>query len=332
MITSALAVAPLRISFVGGGSDIDSFFRLSEGAVVSCAINKYVFVHAKLHDDSFGERFRISYSKVEHVQEVAQIENEIVRHCLEFMKIDTPVQISTLSDLPAGTGLGSSSSFTVALLLALHELKGQKPTKHQLAEEACHVEITLLNRPIGKQDQYAAAFGGLNFLKFSTNGKVSVEPVSISSNELNNFLGRCRLFWTRTERSAVKILSDQAERAITNALQMQKMVSLAHEFRHFLQEECIDWKCLSNLINESWDLKRGLSPLISSNEIQDMISAIKELDWFGAKLLGAGGGGFVLAFNGGEFNSIDRIPSIGGVASSFIPSMDHQGARIISTF
>jgi D-glycero-alpha-D-manno-heptose-7-phosphate kinase len=330
--SSALAVAPLRISFVGGGSDLESYFREIEGAVVSCAINKYVFVHAKLHDDSFGERYRISYSKVEHVQEVSQIENEIVRHCLEFMQIDSPVQISTLSDLPAGTGMGSSSSFTVALLLALHELKGQKPTKHQLAEEACHVEIKLLNHPIGKQDQYAASFGGLNFFKFKTNGKVSVEPISISSNELSKFLGRCRLFWTRTERSAVRILTDQAERSNSNMLHMQKMVSLAYEFRQNLQEECIEWESLADLINKSWDIKQSFSPMISSAEIQEMIREIKGQDSTGVKLLGAGGGGFILAFNGGEQNLNIVNLNAGEVASSFIPNIDHQGARIISTF
>ncbi len=332
MTSSALAVAPLRISFVGGGSDIDNYYRNSEGRVVSCAINKYVFVHAKLHDDSFGERYRISYSKVEHVQEIAQIENEIVRNCLEFMQIDLPVQISTLSDLPAGTGLGSSSSFTVALLLALHELKGEKPTKHQLAEEACHVEIELLRHPIGKQDQYASSFGGINFFRFQTNGKVSVEPVSISSHELNNLLSRCCLYWTRTERSAAKILGDQAERAMSNLPQMQKMVNLAGEFRDHLQDDEIDWGSLADLINESWDLKQSFSPLISSSEIENMIRAIKQRDRYGSKLLGAGGGGFVLAFNGGELNLETKIPNVKGGSSSFIPDVDHLGARIISKF
>jgi D-glycero-alpha-D-manno-heptose-7-phosphate kinase len=330
--SSALAVAPLRISFVGGGSDIENYYRDSEGRVVSCAINKYVFVHAKLHDDSFGERYRISYSKVEHVQEIAQIENEIVRNCLEFMKIDLPVQISTLSDLPAGTGLGSSSSFTVALLLALHELKGEKPTKYQLAEEACHVEIELLKHPIGKQDQFASSFGGINFFRFKTNGKVSVEPVSISSNELNNLLNRCCLYWTRTERPAAKILADQAERAISNLPQMHKMVNLADEFRDHLQDDEIDWGSLADLINESWDLKQSFSPLISSSEIENMIKAIKQRDQYGAKLLGAGGGGFVLAFNGGDLNSEAKIPNVKDGSSTFIPSVDHLGARIISKF
>jgi len=327
-----VTVAPLRISFVGGGSDIESFFHNNEGAVVSCAINKYVYVHVKIHDDSFGERYRISYSKVEHVQEISQIENDIVRKCLEFMEIDVPVQISTLSDLPAGTGLGSSSSFTVALLMSLHELRGRKPTKHQLAEEACHIEIETLGNPIGKQDQYAAAFGGLNFFRFKTNSRVSVEPISITSTELHELLDRCRLYWTKIERSAVKVLSDQTERANTNLVSMQKMVEFAHEFRDCLQEREIKWKSLANLINESWVLKQSFSPLISSNQIDKMVNSITNLTDYGAKLLGAGGGGFVLAFNGSKINPDAPIHFLEGGSSSFKPLVDHLGARVISTF
>lgn len=332
MITSSLAVAPLRISFVGGGSDIDSFFRHNDGAVVSCAINKYVFVHVKVHDDSFGERYRISYSKVEHVQEISQIENEIVRACLQFMEIDMPVQISTLSDLPAGTGLGSSSSFTVALLLALHSIKGQQPTRHQLAEEACHVEIELLKHPIGKQDQYAAAFGGLNFFQFLKNGRVIAEPISISSKELSALLNRCRLYWTKTDRLAVKILEDQAVRISSNFDNLQKMVSLAYEFRELLEHADINWGKLSNLINESWILKQGFSPLISTDPISDLINIIKKQKDYSAKLLGAGGGGFILSFNGSSESTVNPKASPNFPQSSFAPLMDQSGARIISTF
>lgn len=332
MITSSLAVAPLRISFVGGGSDIESFSRNSDGAVVSCAINKYVFVHVKVHDDSFGERYRISYSKVEHVQEISQIENEIVRACLQFMEMDMPVQISTLSDLPAGTGLGSSSSFTVALLLALHSIKGQQPTRHQLAEEACHIEIGLLNHPIGKQDQYAAAFGGLNFLRFLKNGRVTAEPISISSKELSALLERCRLYWTKTERLAVQILKDQAVRISSNFGNLQKMVSIAHEFRELLEDPDIEWDRLSNLINESWILKQGFSPLISTDPILDIINNIKKQKNYSAKLLGAGGGGFILSFNGSSDCSVGPKSSLNLPQSSFAPQIDQSGARIISTF
>jgi D-glycero-alpha-D-manno-heptose-7-phosphate kinase len=332
VVSSALAIAPLRISFVGGGSDIEGYFRNYSGAVVSCAINKYVFVHVKVHDDSFGERYRISYSKVEHVQEIAQIENEIVRACLEFMEIDVPVQISTLSDLPAGTGLGSSSSFTVALLLALYNIKGQNPTRHQLAEEASHVEINLLKHPIGKQDQYAAAFGGLNFLRFLKNGRVIVEPIAISSIELSELLRRCRLYWTKTRRLAAEILEDQSGRISSNLDNMQKMVSLAYEFRELLEHEHIDWRALSNLINESWDLKQGFSPLISTELISNIISSIRNKKDFSAKLLGAGGGGFVLSFDGNNEISYHSKLSLDPLPNSFTPLIDQLGARIISTF
>lgn len=332
MVSSALAVAPLRVSFVGGGSDIPNFFQHDEGAVISCAISKYVFVHVKIHDDSFGERYRISYSQVEHVQEISEIKNEIVRRCLEFMNIDFPVQISTLSDLPAGTGLGSSSSFTAALLLALHELKGERPTKYQLAEEACHVEISLLKHPIGKQDQYAAAYGGINLFRFRSDGRVLVEPICIASKELEEFLARCRLYWTSTERSAVKVLKDQASRATANHKNLEKMVGFAHEFKKQLECSSVNWREISSLIDKTWILKRELSPLISSSDIQEMITTIKSEGDYGIKLLGAGGGGFVLAFNGEESYKVPSNILSKTLSSSFVPAIDHLGARIISTF
>lgn len=332
MHTSVLTVAPLRISFVGGGSDIKTFFKFQSGAVVSCAINKYVFVHVKIHDDSFGERYRISYSKVEHVQDIFEIENEIVRGCLEFMKFHYPVQISTLSDLPAGTGLGSSSSFTVALLLALHQLKGQHPTKHQLAEEASHVEIELLGHPIGKQDQYAATFGGLNFFRFKQDDMVLVEPVCISSNGVSELLERCRLFWTSSERSASMVLSDQANRASANFDYLSKMALLAQEFKDALEQEVIDWGLLASFMNESWSLKQQLSPLIATKKISDLINSIKARPDYASKLLGAGAGGFVLSFNGGNWVSPPRDFNLDQFPSSFVPKLDHLGARVISTF
>ena len=332
MPSSVLTVAPLRIGFIGGGSDIKNFYSLHEGAVLSSAIEKYVFVHAKIHDDSFGEKYRISYSQVEHVQQVSEIKNDIVRKCLEFMDFSQPIQISTSSDLPAGTGLGSSSSFTVALLLALHELKGQRPTKHQLAEEACHVEIEMLGHPIGKQDQYAAAFGGLNFFRFKTNDRVVVEPVCISSNQSTEFLNRCRLYWTKVERSAVKILTDQASRLSTNLEKMQVIAQLAHEFRDLLEQNEVNWKCISKIINQSWGLKESFSPLISAGNISSIIHAIKLEDDIGVKLLGAGGGGFILTFDGSEKRPSFKSPHVEKLTSSFVPRTDQYGARVISVF
>ena len=317
---------------MGGGSDIENFFRSHEGAVVSCAISKYVFVHAKIHDDSFGERYRISYSQVEHVQEISQIKNAIVRAALEFLEIDFPIQISTLADLPAGTGLGSSSSFTVALLLALHELKGRRPTKHELAEEACHIEVNLLKHPIGKQDQYAAAFGGLNLLKFRQDSRVSVEPICISSKDLLELSERTRLYWTNTKRSASRILKDQEGRSSENSDALRELALLAHKFRDALENESIDWGVMANIISKSWSIKQNLSPLISSNEIAEFIRKLQVSEKQGIKLLGAGGGGFILNFDGNENYPSPYEQFVDAPLSSFTPEIDHLGARIISSF
>ena len=166
-IQSVLSMAPLRISFLGGGTDISTYFTKSKGCVVSAAINKYVYVHIKRHDPLFQERYRISYSEVEHTNSRDLIKNSIVKGCLELLKIDEPIQISTSADLPANSGLGSSSSFTVGLLNALYAHKEKHCSAAKLAKEACEIEIDILKEPIGKQDQYAAAYGGFNFIKFN---------------------------------------------------------------------------------------------------------------------------------------------------------------------
>ena len=159
-------ITPQRISFAGGGTDFPDFYLKNGGAVVSATIDKFVYVTVKRHSELFREKYRLSYSQTEHVDEIDSIENDIARECLRFLNVDPPLFISTTSDLPVSSGLGSSSSFAVGLLLALHNLRGESVTAGQLAEEACHIEIEVLGKPIGKQDQYAAAFGGLNFYEF----------------------------------------------------------------------------------------------------------------------------------------------------------------------
>ena len=177
-----IARSPLRISLGGGGTDLASYYRDHGGYVLAGAINKYVYVHIKKHDPLFQELFRISYSQVEHTESRNQIKNGIVKSCLELLEIDEPLQISTSADLPASSGLGSSSTFATALLQGLHSLNGRKVSAKQLAEEASHVEIEMLKEPIGKQDQYAAAFGGLNYCEFNANEKVKIEHLEISLN------------------------------------------------------------------------------------------------------------------------------------------------------
>src|SRR5215204_4405554 len=161
---------PLRVSFAGGGTDLPEFYRFDDGAVFSTAIDKYVYVTVKRHSELFYEPIRINYSKTEQVNELSEIENGIARECLRLLEIEPPIYISTVADAPASSGLGGSSSFAVGLLNALHAYRGERVSAGQLADEACHIEIKVLGEPIGKQDQYAAAFGGLNFLRFHGDG------------------------------------------------------------------------------------------------------------------------------------------------------------------
>jgi len=330
MTSSVVTVSPLRVSFVGGGTDISDFYKLYDGAVVSCAIRKYVYVHAKRHDDSFGERYRISYSKVEHAIERSKIENEIVRSCLELLDFQDPIQISTLSDLPAGTGLGSSSSFTAAVLMSLHSLEGRIPSKQQLAEEACWVEIEILKRPIGKQDQYASVFGGLNLLTFNSQYGVKVKAIRISKGNLDEFMRRSRLFWTGIRREANLVLTDQRSRSLQNEEALQRMSVLALLFHNILESEAVNWRRLASVLRDSWQLKKTLSPLIATPDLQDFIATLETSTNCGVKILGAGGGGFVYAIDGSSNESIWSHQST--KHHSFSPEIDYEGTRVISRF
>lgn len=325
-IQSVLTSAPLRISFLGGGSDIATFYMEHKGAVVSAAINKYVYVHVKRHDSLFQEKYRISYSEVEHVQDRRDIRNDIVRTCLEFLSIEEALQISTSSDLPAFSGLGSSSSFTVALLLALHSLKGQQVSRAQLAEEACFVEIQLLQSPIGKQDQYAAAFGGLNFLEFFNSNSVRIEPILLTSEKSDFLFEHLRLMWTGKMRKAHHVLDDQANRSEQNLSSLQSLVDLAHQFRDSLQKDGLDLRELGSLILSGWELKKNLSARIVTPEVNLIERLLREEISFGHKLLGAGAGGFMLA--------VLKDPSLARdfeTLKMFQPKLDVWGARVLSS-
>jgi len=326
-IQSVLSVAPLRISFLGGGTDIPTFYTKSKGCVVSAAINKYVYVHIKRHDPLFQERYRISYSEVEHTNSRDSIKNAIVKGCLELLDFDEPIQISTSADLPANSGLGSSSSFAVALLNALHALKKENASAVQLAEEASSVEIELLGSPIGKQDQYAAAFGGLNLFEFSMDASVKVEPINLPTFKVNSLLDKSIMIWTGQSRNAKSILDDQAHRAISNQEHLLELANLTQDFKSKLLEKDIDWTTLGPLIKKGWILKQSLSNKIITEEAVAITEQLESIGCLGYKLLGAGGGGFV--FGVFEFAAKD-IQSKLKNWHSFSPSLDDQGARIAS--
>lgn len=327
-IKSVLTSAPLRISFLGGGTDFASFYSKSSGAVLSAAIDKYVYVHLKIHDSLFQEKYRVSYSTVEHCQMRSDIKNDIVRASLELLDIDLPLQISTSADLPANSGLGSSSSFSVALLLALHTLRGERVGSSQLAEEACRVEIELLRCPIGKQDQYSAAFGGLNLYEFLPGGGVRIEPISTETSIIQNIFANSSLIWTQQARQSNFVLSDQEMRAEENLEALSHLKSLTFLLRDELKSTNPNVSKVGELISEGWEIKQKLSPLILTQEISSLFKEISEMNVLGTKLLGAGAGGFIYTLHK---NLTKEKHMIASKWSAFSPQIDHQGARVLSS-
>ena len=325
---SVLTLAPLRISFIGGGTDINYFYRNSPGKVISAAINKYVYVHIKNHDPLFQERYRISYSEIEHTQSRSDIKNLIIKSCLEFLNMDEPLQISTSADLPMSSGLGSSSSFTAALLLALHQMEGKSVSPAQLAEEAAHVEISIMKSPIGKQDHYAAAFGGLNYYEFLSDESVKIQPLLIPKSQSINLLSNSLLLWTGEIRSATKVLQDQEKNYDINEANLISLTKLVDDFKFNLLNKEGSLIEIGKTITSGWEIKKKFSSLITTPKISEIISELKIQNCLGYKVLGAGGGGLVYAlFSDSSEKYINKFPN----RRSFVPSLDNLGARVVSS-
>lgn len=316
---------PLRMSFAGGGSDLPSFYRQFGGAVVSSAIDKYIYINV---NKKFDDWIRVSYSRTEEVESVDQVAHPIVRAALQKLNIPGGLEITSIADIPSrGTGLGSSSSFTVGLLLALHAYESRYVSPGQLAEESCTVEIELCGEPIGKQDQYAAAFGGLNFYRFEPDDSVIVEPILCSGERLHQLQSSLVTFYTGTTRQASSILGEQSQQAQSSKTTqdlLKRMTKLAYELRAELDSGNID--ALGEILDEGWRLKREVHPAVSNSAIDDWYAAAKRAGAIGGKLLGAGGGGF-LTF----FAPPDRHPAI-GAALGLRPielSLDRSGSRVL---
>ncbi len=284
---------PFRVSFVGGGSDIRAFYSRHPGSVVSTTINKYmyIFVHP-----FFDERIQVKYSKTELVCSIDDLQHPIVREILGRFQV-TGVDINSIADIPAGTGLGSSCSFTVGLLHALCGYVSRYPSKENLAREACEIEIDVLKEPIGKQDQYSAAYGGLNFITFYPDESVNVEPIIMPTQKLRELEKNLLFFYTGMTRSAGSILRDQTNNILadTGAFgTLVRMTDLAKTVRDELSQGNIDNVGL--ILDENWRLKRTLSSRISENEIDSYYRTARKNGALGGKLLGAGGGGFLMFY------------------------------------
>jgi D-glycero-alpha-D-manno-heptose-7-phosphate kinase len=283
---------PFRISFAGGGSDLEAFYGQEPGAVLSTTINKYMYLTVM---NRFGNDFRISYSRTELAESVDKIEHGIVRECLQHTGVRTGLEIVSMADIPARTGLGSSSSFTVGLLHAIYAMQGQLVSAERLAREACMLEIEKLKEPIGKQDQYIAAYGGLQFIQFNPDGSVFVDPVVCAPATYAELNRRLMVFFTGTTRNAADILTRQ--KALTEQKRpiLRKMCGIAREMRNVLSTGK-DLNAFGYLLHQAWEAKRSVEVSITSSRIDELYERAIRAGALGGKLLGAGGGGFLLFF------------------------------------
>ena len=283
---------PLRVSFCGGGTDIASFYKndVEGGRVTSFSFARYVYVTV---NKRFDDSVRVSYSKTEIVDDFEDLEHELVREAMRLTGVTSGVEITTIAEIPSrGTGLGSSSAVTVGLLNALHHFAGSNPDSITLAEQACKIEIDILGQPIGKQDQYAAAFGGINHFQFKSDGIVIIEPLSVERSAASDFVKNFTLLYTGITRSANQILEEQIENTVDKSemlVQIRDQASLARELI-----EAGDVVKLAELLNQAWEIKQTLASGITIPEINELYSEILSSGSKGGKLLGAGGGGFIL--------------------------------------
>ncbi|MBT5868095.1 MAG: galactokinase [Nitrospinaceae bacterium] len=288
--------SPLRVSLGGGGTDLPSYYREHGGFLIAGAINKYVYI--TIHK-TFVEDLIIKYSKLERVSSVEELSHPIIRESMKLVGLKgNRLEISSLADIPSGTGLGSSGSFTTALLKALHTYKKNIIDSEELAEEACHVEIDLLQEPIGKQDQYIAAFGGIICCDFKPNGKVQVSPLKISNETLYNLEDNLVLFFTGYSRSASSILVDQKKKSEENDKKMLQNLhyikDLGHRSRAVLENGDLDE--FGKIMNEHWQYKRDRSDSITNPKIDEWYQLALGNGAIGGKLIGAGGGGFLMFY------------------------------------
>ncbi|MDX9731362.1 MAG: hypothetical protein RBT63_06285 [Bdellovibrionales bacterium] len=325
-----IARTPFRVSFLGGGTDLPSFWREEEGAVLSTAIDKYMHITV---NSRFDQSWRLAYSKTEICEQVSQIEHPIFRRVLEKYEAlarqqnaGNGLEILSMADIPAGSGLGSSSSFTVSLLHALKGHLGVFQSAEDLAREASEIEIVDLKEPIGKQDQYAAAFGGLRYIRFLPSGEVSAEPVICTDDTKRALEGHMLVFYTGVTRSASGVLAEQKANTEKKRETLRAMRDLAYRMKVALENgEPI--RRSGELLNEGWLLKKTLASGISAGPIDDWYDRAMKAGAYGGKILGAGGGGFLMVLCPPEKQAAvrDELSELRQVSMRF----DSFGSRIV---
>lgn len=315
---------PFRISFVGGGSDLQAFYAHQPGAVLSTTINQYMYISS--HHFFEPDKVRVKYALTETVDDIQKLQHPILRVILERFRL-SGIEISSIADVPAGTGMGSSSSFTVGVLHNLYEMMGKSVSKEQLAKEACEIEIEILREPIGKQDQYAAAYGGLNVFRFMPDESVEVSPVNIPADTLQRLQDNLLLFYIGSQRKAADILATQrANTAQSDKFRtLVRMVELVDVLKASLVKGLVD--DMGDILHENWTLKKQLAGSISNQEINAYYDLAMKHGATGGKLLGAGGGGFLL-FYCPQSRQNELIQALHPLRK-FDFSFENQGSKLI---
>jgi D-glycero-alpha-D-manno-heptose-7-phosphate kinase len=317
---------PLRISFAGGGTDLPAFYEKEPGAVISTAINKYIYINV---NNKFDRKVRVSYSITEIADRARDVKHELVREALDIVGINGGVEITSISDIPSsGTGLGSSSTYTVGVLNALYAYTGRRAGAERLASEACDIEINRLGKPIGKQDQYIAAYGGLEYTQFNPDGTVSVDPIICETKTKWRLQNRLIMLYTGITRSADGILDEQSHNTKSDEnrrLLLRRMKNQADEMRAAIENNNLD--TIGELLHEGWEMKRKLASGISNPQIDEWYDIARKHGALGGKVLGAGGGGFLLLYAHQELHDqiIAALPDMKHTPIRFEP----QGSKII---
>jgi D-glycero-alpha-D-manno-heptose-7-phosphate kinase len=314
---------PYRVSFAGGGTDLPAFYEKEPGAVLSLAVNHHMYVTVS---PRFERTTRVAYTRVEIAENIDEIEHQLAREALRMTSLGPHVEITTVGDVPAGTGMGSSSSLTVGLLNALYAYRGRVTSARRLAEESCQIEIDILKKPIGRQDQYAAAFGGVNYMRFNPDHTVDVEPVSCRPQTLRTLEEHILLMYTEKQRDADRILKAQSEGTVSRFAVLKEMRDLAAAMRETISGEG-NLEEFARLLHEGWLLKRSLGFGISSTAVDDWYEAARKAGALGGKLLGAGGGGFLLLYAPPDRK--EAIREALGRPREIAFEIDRRGSRVI---
>jgi D-glycero-alpha-D-manno-heptose-7-phosphate kinase len=287
---------PFRISFFGGGTDYPAWYREHGGSVLSTTINKYCYINCRYLPPFFDMKYLIRYSVREGTKTIQEIRHPSVRACLDYINIEKGIEMVHTSDIPARSGIGSSSSFTVGLLSSLYALKGHMISKRQLARDAIHVEQNIIKENVGSQDQVAVAFGGFNKIEFGGEKDFYVYPVTIENGKLNAFQDHLMLFFTGFSRNASDIAEEQIKNTVNKKYELRTMQEMVDRAIEILNGNINDIKEFGKLLHESWLLKKSLTKLITTSSIDEIYDAARKVGAVGGKLLGAGGGGFMLLF------------------------------------